>query len=113
MDYQEILDRLENKILQVGGEIRIHGMMRPNCKGDMQTAENLLGECIADVLALKTALGATSMLSIVESENAPMSEQDAAAWDEDAKDIERIKREWYAYRHEGDETPPTSPRQLS
>lgn len=31
---------------------------------------------------------------------------DAAALSADMRDISRIKREWYDYRHEGDETPP-------
>lgn len=33
-------------------------------------------------------------------------EADMRARDEDAKDIEKIKREWYNYRHAGDETLP-------
>ncbi|SRR6266567_1717587 len=28
------------------------------------------------------------------------------AWEADMKDMAQIKREWYDYRHEGDETPP-------
>ncbi len=35
------------------------------------------------------------------------AERDKAAWEADMKDMEQIRREWEAYRHQGDETPPT------
>lgn len=62
---------------------------------------------------LQTSLDAHNALKLLDwlyshrSEIASLSQQlDAAAISSDMADMEQIKREWYEYRHEGDETPP-------
>lgn len=42
----------------------------------------------------------------LEREAKEEREQDTRAWEADMKDMQQIKREWEAYRLEGDETPP-------
>src|SRR6266496_583166 len=59
---------------------------------------------LVDFISLRGQLGLFDVpASIEEQINAIRDER---AYAEDAKDFNQIKREWYEYRHEGDETPP-------
>ena len=69
MSHQERLDKLENLILSVGGNVRVFNLMEFSGQSiDLQQIEDLLGDVISEVLALKKDLGCTSKLSIVEPE---------------------------------------------
>jgi len=69
MNNQERLDKLENLILSAGGGVKIFNLMQfGGSSQELQQVENLLGEMIAEVIALKKDLGCTSTLSIVEKE---------------------------------------------
>ena len=48
----------------------------------------------------------------LEQEQEEDDVRNARAIEADAKDFNQIKREWYQYAHEGDETPPTPPSKL-
>jgi len=72
MSNQERLDKLENLILSAGGNTKVFNLM--GFQGNSQELaqiEYLLGEAIAQVLALKKDLGCTSTLSIVGKEHTP------------------------------------------
>ena len=69
MSTQERLDKLESLILQAGGNVKVFNLMQfGNSSKSLKQIENLLGDMIAEVLALKKDLGCTSTLSIVEPE---------------------------------------------
>lgn len=71
MSHQERLDKLENLILSAGGNVKVFNLMQfANSSQELQQIENLLGEMIAEVLALKKDLGCTSTLSLVDREGA-------------------------------------------
>jgi hypothetical protein len=57
-----------------------------------------------DFIPLRGQLGLFDVPAEIEAEINRI--RDERAWREDAKDFNQIKREWYEYAHEGDETPP-------
>ena len=67
MSNQERLDKLENLVLSAGGTAKLFNLLvfHGNSQ-ELQQIEDLLGEMIAEVLALKKDLVCTSTLSIVE-----------------------------------------------
>jgi hypothetical protein len=68
MSNQDRLDKLENLIVSAGGNVKLFNLMEFGGGSiELQQIENLLGDMIAEVLALKKELGCTSTLSIVEN----------------------------------------------
>ena len=61
---------------------------------------------------LKIADYVNSNRARLEQEAEEDTERNARAWDADMNDVGRIAREWDAYRHSGDESPPTPPSKL-
>lgn len=66
MDKAELLNQLEQTILIVAGDIRLHRMMSGDTDA-LRQAEDHLGDMLKDVLELKKLEGVPSSLSIVET----------------------------------------------
>jgi hypothetical protein len=77
---------------------------------DLQDMRHTVGVQFGDLQTSLNAHDALKLLDLLESHRetiTALSQQlDAAAMSDDMRDMEQIKREWYAYRHEGDETGP-------
>ncbi len=63
-----------------------------------------------DFIPLRGQLGLFDVPDEIAAQVGEIMEQRAI--EADAKDFNQIKREWYEYAHEGDETPPTPPSKL-
>jgi hypothetical protein len=66
MEHQERLDKLENMILSAGGTAKVFNLVGfAGSSQELHQIENLLGNMLEQVLALKKELGCTSNLNIV------------------------------------------------